>query len=141
MTDDMKKSPEQWEAVDMIDELKQGMPPAGHPAKTDLCRAHTHALIWIIRRIDLNGKKSAKAEEKNDSMPWWKISKEGVQMHAPALVLFAAFALLIGAYVYVHGKTVEKNAAVIAVAASDEQTKFVRATIEEVRREWRENHK
>ena len=50
-----EKSPETWEAGDHIENLKRGL------AATGTCPAHadfTRALIWMIRRMDLNGNSS-----------------------------------------------------------------------------------
>jgi hypothetical protein len=53
----VEKTPDQWDAEDIIEGLK---PFRGISApSTDMCHAHTNALIWIVRRLDL---------EKSD--PW-----------------------------------------------------------------------
>jgi hypothetical protein len=55
MTDHENRSPEDWEASDIIDNLKATIPIPGrplHPVSPDLCRFHTSALIWIVRHMD-----------------------------------------------------------------------------------------
>lgn len=57
------RSPEEWEAAEHITNLKAGLNVAG------VCPAHgqlTMALIWMIRRIDLAGKRGELAEHRAD---------------------------------------------------------------------------
>ena len=47
----IEKTPDQWDAQDIIEGLK---PLRGISApQAELCHAHTNALIWIVRRLDL----------------------------------------------------------------------------------------
>ena len=57
-----EKTPDQWDAEDIITALKP-MRSLSSPT-TDMCHAHTNALIWIVRRLDL---------EKPD--PWTMLAK------------------------------------------------------------------
>ena len=54
-----------WEASDHIDALKEVLKPhdsGGHrvPAP-EVCRIHARALIWLIRHVDLESKKTSSA--------------------------------------------------------------------------------
>ena len=55
MPDQERKSPEDWEAGDIIDELKAGLPLPGVPPPSGQCAFHAssvRAQIWIIRHMD-----------------------------------------------------------------------------------------
>lgn len=45
-------SPDRQEADAIIQKLSSTL---GQPAATTLCHVHSEALIWIVRRMDLNG--------------------------------------------------------------------------------------
>ena len=51
MAADEAKTPDQWEAADIIDGLREFrmrvLPDSA------MCNAHTNALIWIVRRLDV----------------------------------------------------------------------------------------
>jgi hypothetical protein len=45
------KTPDQWEAAEIIDGLR---PLRNHSVPDpSICNAHTNALIWIVRRLDV----------------------------------------------------------------------------------------
>ena len=55
MTDAEQRSPEDWEAEDIIEDLKSTLPRPGEsprPLSADVCRCHTHTLIWIVRHME-----------------------------------------------------------------------------------------
>jgi hypothetical protein len=60
MTND--RSPEDWEAIDHIENLKAGIPKPGQkiPGVCEYHSAQACALIWMIRRMDKEGKSGVK---------------------------------------------------------------------------------
>ena len=48
------KTPDQWDAEDHIANLKKFLYQMPATPDTNLCKAHTEVLIWIVRRLDLS---------------------------------------------------------------------------------------
>ena len=105
MTD--HNSPDQWEAADIIESLKAGIPlPGNEPVLKGVCSEHhrtdakinnqSKALIWIVRRMELNGK--AKSVRREDgSTNYLELAKGGLRTAGwPAIII----ALVVGCLFY-----------------------------------------
>ena len=107
MTEEQRKSPEQWEAGDMIEALKSGLPVPGdvsvpppntcpiHPGMASSVNTLKWAVIWIIRHMALwkNGVQVNQTNASGGEQDALEIGKVYVRAHgSKALTVLAILA-------------------------------------------------